>query len=89
MNFLIANNENGRIYVNRFSIERLVYQIILEDYPGLDCYAVDYEQGELTLHLNKSASYDSTVIETVINKAKTIFNDKYGIYIERVNVILK
>lgn len=89
MKYLIDNSEKGRIYVSQFALERLVYETLLADYKGIDCYAVDYDQSTVTIHLKKSGFYTNELLTDVIDKTIYIFNEQYGIYINNVDILIK
>ncbi len=40
MTRLIASNENGRIYINKFEVEKLIYKFINKNFPKVKCYKV-------------------------------------------------
>ncbi len=86
---LIANNENGRIYISNFQIEKLVYNKIRQEYPLINCYRVRYDQSVLTLYIHPDNSFNAERSNKIQKDAKAIFRDSYGVYVEKVDLILK
>lgn len=88
MYILINNSAIGRVYISKFQVEKLVYKTIKNEYPKMNCYKVSYDQSMLTLYLHPDASFDRSWVDQIQKDAKKIFSDSYGIYIERVDIIL-
>ncbi len=84
----VKENENGRIYIKKFAIEKLVYNYIMENAPKLKCYYVNYDQSVITIYLHEQASTSAVAIEKIQTTLRHYLGDDLGLYVEKINVKL-
>ncbi len=84
----VKENENGRIYIKKFAIEKLVYNYIKNNTSKLKCYYVTYDQSVITIYLHEQASTSAVAIDKIQTNLRRYLGDDLGIYVEKINVKL-
>ncbi len=84
----VTENENGRIYIKKFAIEKLVYNYIKNNAPQLKCYYVNYDQSVITIFLTEQAGISASRIEKIQTTLRNYLGNDLGLYVEKINVKL-
>ncbi len=84
----VQSNENGRIYIKKFAIEKLVYKLFNDNAKKLSCYYVTYDQSVITIYLHEQAGVDIEALENIQVNIRKFLRNELGLYVEKVNINL-
>ncbi len=84
----VKENDNGRIYIKKFALEKLVHKLFNENANKLKCYYVTYDQSVITIYLHNQAGINVATLEDVQKRLRTYLHNELGLYVEKVNVNL-
>ncbi len=84
----VQSNENGRIYIKRFAIEKLIYNVFNDNEKELSCYYVTYDQSVITIYLHEQAGVDIEALENIQVNLRDFLRNELGLYVEKVNINL-
>lgn len=85
---LISTNKHGRIYIDLFQIRKLMYNYIQNNYQYLQCYKVDYKEGQVDIYLNGQQDISVKEIKNLQKEGIMLIRDNLGLYVENINIIL-
>lgn len=86
---LINNNENGRIYIKKFEIEKLTYLFVLANFEFINCYLVKHEDNNIILYIKNLEEVEYEQLKEVQEKTLEFLENNVGIYINRIDVEIK
>lgn len=86
MTRLITSNENGRIYINKFEVEKLIYKFINKNFPKVKCYKVSYQEALMIIYIEEKDEITEKISDELIEMLILDLNNTYGIYIENIEI---
>lgn len=84
----VQSNENGRIYIKRFAIEKFIYNFFNDNEEKLSCYYVTYDQSVITIYLHEQAGVSIEALGNIQVRIRKLLREDLGLYVEKVNINL-
>lgn len=83
---LIDSNTNGRIYISKLSIKKIVFMFLENNYPQINVYNISLINECILIEIHENCVFAVDEIIKIQDEGRKLLSSRLGIYIENINI---
>ncbi len=84
----VKSNQDGRVYIRKFEIEKIVYFYMKDNEQKLRCYFVEYDESQITMHIKEQSSINIKSLHRIQDELQKYLADMLGLYVDKIIIKL-